>query len=190
MVFYHSSAANAIPILIYKGALTAFFWRNRGLWPRQAVRGHKKEGGVMKMKKFSYALHNTGQLLSAKAPECYSNVKKAGLKRLDAVSVPKGSPARPRSGRAMRTCCAVCARPSPPVCGLVGSNTLAAQEEFFSGVHAAGKKPGIRHEFRTKLKSMLICFAPEGAKFCEAKARGARLGALWRAFCWWGGEAL
>ena len=48
----------------------------------------------MKMKKFSYALHNTGQLLSAKAPACYSNVKKAGLKRLDAVSVPKGSPAR------------------------------------------------------------------------------------------------
>ena len=92
MVFYHSSAANAIPILIYKGALTAFFWRNRGLWPRQAVRGHKKEGGVMKMKKFSYALHNTGQLLSAKAPACYSNVKKAGLKRLDAVSVPREVP--------------------------------------------------------------------------------------------------
>ena len=36
-----------------------------------------------------------------------------------------------------------------------------------------------------KFNSMLICFAPEGAKFCEAKARGARLGALWRAFCWW-----
>ena len=90
----------------------------------------------------------------------------------------------------METCCADCARPSPPVCGLGGSNTLAAQEEFFPAYTPPEKKPGIRHEFRAKLKSMLICFAPEGAKFCEAKARGARLGALWRAFYWWGGEAL
>ena len=41
----------------------------------------------------------------------------------------------------METCCAVCARPSPPVCGLVGSNTLAAQAEFFPAYTPPEKSP-------------------------------------------------
>ena len=180
MVFYHSSAANAIPILIYEGALTAFFWRNRGLWPRQAVRGHKKEGGVMKMKKFSYALHNTGQLLSAKAPACYSNVKKAGLKRLDAVSVPRGSPARPRSGRAMMTGTSLSAQLSPSL--RTGAQLHVRSARGIFGRAKLARKSANSAEFALHLNSMLICFAAEAAKFCEAKARGARSGARLRAF--------